>query len=252
MISHLLIISENEHHGALLRSKLAEFSPIIITGRAALTEPLSHIQISFIIIDNFSEQKALQIVHAITSNPNTKSAPLLAINNSLRKDYIHALKAAGVIDFIPLPIESIHIAKMLLDIQKAKRETRKTEQIVVPNKLSQAEPLDTRQVIDQESISHVKAALKNGTLITLALVEGPYVKDTENLTLQIKEGLCCVISLTKGRKALLESLKKQAKEKFNTGIVSSVKKPYTSIAEMLDDAAHALKRAKETPYGYSF
>ncbi|MCH9617689.1 MAG: hypothetical protein SP4CHLAM5_11260 [Chlamydiia bacterium] len=253
MKEHVLVITENKNHEIILRKKLKDLPLIFMGVDAALEEKLCHLRFSFILIDDSEgEFDSVEVIKAIKRNSNTAASPLLMITGSLQKDYIEALKHAGISDFITMPLAHENVYQTLMDKAAKTKQKEVIGKIGIPQDVDTATQLSDHQVIHQEAIAHVKEAFKKKELITLALVHTrEALKISGDLVLKVKENLYCVISLDKGPKQLLSSLKEDKKGTF-LGIVSSEKKGYSEITSMLVDAEKALKRAKESPYGYSF
>jgi two-component system chemotaxis response regulator CheY len=254
MKEHVLVITENKNHEIILRKKLKELPLIFIAGNDALEEKLSHLRFSFILIDDSEgEFDSLKVIRAIKENSNTAASPILMITGSLQRDYIEALTNAGVSDFISTPLSHENVYQTLIDKAAIRKQEQVIGKIQIPTGIDKPVNLSDHQVIHQEAIDHVKKAFKEKKLVTLALVK--VIKAPEiacDLSLRVRDNLFCVISLDKGRKQLLDSLRKGSKDNLYAGIVSSKKKAYNGITPMLTDAEAALKRALESPYRYSF
>ncbi len=239
----ILFITSSLHYPIEFKNKFFNFTSIFLSPKEA-EKKIATLPLSFLIIDDDGSAKTLLPIC------KAKKVPILVSTDSLQEEYLEELKQLGVTEFLDYPLNKKNIEETLLRLQKKRQQKELTQEIPIPTNASSTKNISDFEVLPKEIVKQIKDAFSQNKAVTLALVAATNFSCSE-LTINIGKNLYCVLSLTKNRKEMLDLIQ-ESKEKIATGIVSSIKKPYTDISQMLCDAHAALNRAKENPYGYSF
>jgi PleD family two-component response regulator len=253
MADHILVLCDNKNHESILRKKLKDASLIFIASSSFAEEKLAHLRFAFIIIDETdAEKKTLTTIDIIKQHANTQAVPILVITGKLNRSYLEKLIHHGVSNFLSLPLADENIFQTLQETEAGQKAEEIISSLQMPI-FDDEKDLSTHSVINQLSIGKIKQAFREKGRVALAIFAGtkkPELKD--DLVMEVKSDLYCIISLKKNKKALLDDILQIKSKKNYAGIVSTEDHQYDDITLMIDHAKQALSRAKETPHGISF